>query len=78
MAMDLCGVTHGMLRFTTLDFEDYYLVMRYFVCLSSVTKFLWKPSYACLLKNVDVASKSFELLNLLHDYCIPGLECYML
>jgi hypothetical protein len=27
-------------------------------------------------KNVDVTSKSLELLNLLHDYCFRGLECY--
>jgi len=36
----LRGVTHDILRFITLDFQDYYLVMRYYICwLSSVVNF---------------------------------------
>jgi len=60
-----------------LTFEDYYLVMKYYVsCLSFVAKKIMKTKLCMFWKNVDVASKSLELLNLLHDYWIPGLWSY--
>ena len=37
---------------------------------------IFKETKLCIFwKNVDVASKSLELLNLLQDYCFWGLEC---
>ena len=44
--------------------------------ISSVVNFQ-KNQVLHVLENVKVASESLELLNLLHDYCFRGLECYI-
>jgi len=46
----------------------------YVVCLP--LQIFMEIKLCMFLKNVDVASRSIELLNLLHDCCFQGLECY--
>jgi len=71
-----CGVTHGMFRFITHVSEDCCMLMRYYIWwLSSVANF-YENQIMHFWKNIDIASKLFDLFVLLHDYCIWGLGCY--
>jgi hypothetical protein len=55
-----------------------YLVMKYYVFwLSSVANF-YGNQVMHVLEKCRRSTKSLELLNLLHDYCFWGLECYSL
>ena len=48
------------------------------LCMSIVIrcKKIMETKLCIFWKNVDVTSKSLELLNLLNDYWFQGLECY--
>jgi hypothetical protein len=66
-----------LLRCPDIAFDILDVLTSYGTLVHYVPEFHKETKLCMFLKNVDVASKSLELLNLLHYYCFWGLERFI-